>query len=447
MQKLMLSVLALFLSVTVVVAQTGEDAFKEAKKSFDKYELNQDAEALSEAVSMLETSMESDMVANDPKALIEAGDIYKAAINQYVNQRILDDSAKERSVDMPATKAAKAYLAAFEKADKSRYKKDALKGLSEIQGNLTNEGIYFIQDGKDDETYYNKSYTAFSTNLMVTDFLNENGGEVLLEDEAVEKDKYFGALAAVLGKDYDSAQPLFEELYANDYEDAGVYDGLFQIYSEKGMDDKASEVLAKGREKYPNESSLLFSEINYLLKQGRLDELTTKLEQAIKAEPDNMSLYATLAQVYEQLYRKSSEEGNEEKASEYFNKAEAEYNRGLEKDPNSAKMIYGLGAMIYNRAAGKSQQLVELGNDFSKEGQKKYEALKEEVDGEFAKALPFFKKAEMKDPSDVNTLIALKEMYARTDDYEISGEFKKRIEAIQGGGTVEKSYFEENGMD
>ena len=80
--------------------------------------------------------------------------------------------------------------------------------------------------------------------------------------------------------------------------------------------------------RYPDEASLLFSEINFLLKSGRLDELTGKLEQAIEKEPDNMSLYATLAQVYEQLYKTSTENGEMEKATAYFDKAAAEYRRG-----------------------------------------------------------------------------------------------------------------------
>lgn len=446
MHKIMLAMAVMLLSVTSLVAQTGEDALKKAKKSFDTYALNGDAEVLSEAISMVEVAMEDATVAADPKALIEAGDIYKEAITQYVNRRVLDANSTTRVVDMPAVKSAEAYMAAYEKAEKKGDKKSALKGLSELQGNLTNEGIYAIQDGSTDASLYGKSYTAFATNLKVTEFLRANGGEVLLDDDAITKDKYFGGLAAVLGKDFDSAQPLFEELYADNYDDAGIYDGLFRIYSEKGMKDKAGEILAAGRERYPEENSLLFNEINFLLAEGRLDELTGKLDEAIKAEPDNMSLYATLAQVYEQLYKSSTEAGDMEKATEYFNKAEAEYNRGLAKDPTSAKMIYGLGAMIYNRGAAMSQELVELGNDFSKEGQKKYEELKTTVDAEFAKALPFFQKAEMADPNDVNTLIALKEMYARQDEYEVSTEFKNRIETIQKGEKVSNSYFKENGM-
>ena len=331
---------------------------KKAGKAFDTYKLNGDREAINEAATLLETAMADPTVTSDPKALVEAGDIYKEAIVQYVNARILDENNTERMIPMAAVKSAEAYMKAYNATDKKKYRKAALKGLEELQGNLTNEGIYAIQDGSTDPALYGQSYASFKTNLDVTDFLRDNGGETTMTDETADQDKYYGALAATLSGNTDAAQPWFEELYADGYEDAGVYDGLFKIYSDKGMNDKAEEVLMKGRELYPDEASLLFSEINYLLKSGRLDELTGKLEQAIEKEPDNMSLYATLAQVYEQLYKTANEGGDTDKAAEYFDQAAAEYKRGLEKDPSSAKMIYGLGAMIYNRAAAKSQDLV-----------------------------------------------------------------------------------------
>ncbi|OAV45428.1 hypothetical protein A3850_013415 [Lewinella sp. 4G2] len=438
--------LVALIAVSGLVAQTGEAAFKQARKSFDTYKLNSDKEALAEAVTLIATAMEDAEVAADPKALVEAGDIYKEAVIQYVNKRFIDANDKERMFEMPGVMSAKAYMKAYEMAEKKGDKKAALKGLSEIQGNLTNEGIYAIQDGATNPKLYEQSYTSFTTNLMVNDFLEKNGGEVLVTPESITQDKYFAALAATLSKQYENALPLYEELYAAKYDDAAIYDGLYKIYTDKGMKDKAEKVLVEGRERYPEESSLLFTEINYLLGEGRLDELTGKLETAINKEPENMSLYSTLASVYERLYNQANEAGKTDEAADYFAKAEAEYNRGLAKDPNSSRMIYGLGAMIYNKGALMSQDLETLGDDFSKEGQKKYDALKAKVDAEFAKALPFFQKAEMADPNDVNTLIALKEMYARQGEYEVSGEFKERIATIQGGGKVGGSYFKEKGM-
>lgn len=449
MRKLILSMFILLLSVTAVMAQTGEEALKDAKKAYDSFVLTNDNNKLTEAVDMLGKAMQDPTVAADPSALVEAGDIYSAAINAYVIARSINTTnpaATETLVESPAVKAAKAYVKAIENADPKKgkkYVKSSLKGLAALQANISNEGIYAIQDKK-----YEESMKAFQTSVMVHNFLKGKDAESAFDADMakLEDEKYYGGLAALLIENYDVAEPMFMELYESGYDDAAVYDGMFKIASAKGDQAAAGKYLNEGREKYPEETSLLFTEINYLLSEGRLDELTGKLDQAIAKEPDNTSLYATLGQVYEKLYTSSTEEGNEADAKKYFDLAKAKYEEGLTKDPEAARLIYSLGAMIYNRGAAMSQELVELGNDFSKEGQKKYEIMKTEVDEEFAKALPFFQKAEMTDPNDLNTLIALKEMYARNDEYEISGEFKTRIEKIQGGGTVEKSYFKEKGM-
>ena len=444
MRKLFFSMLVLLLSVTSVMAQSAEEALKSAKKAFDSYSLNQDAAKLTEAVDMINKVMDDATMQSDDKALVEAGDIYSAAINTYVIARSTGIGEATFLVESPAVKAAKAYIAAYEKADPKKGKKSrkaAIKGLEALQGNLSNEGIYAIQDKN-----FDKSLMAFQTSVMVDEFLKANDGTSALTAEQLMDEKYYGGLSAILLEDYETAEPMFVALYEAKYEDAAVYDGLYKIYDAKGDKDNAYKVLQEGRKAFPDENSLLFTEINYYLAENKLDQLTSKLDEAISKEPDNISLYATLGQVYERLYNSNKEEGNEAAAQEYYTKAQGKYEEGLAKDPDAARLIYALGAMIYNRGAAMSQQLVELDSDFSKEGQKKYAALKEKVDAEFNKALPYFQKAEMSDPSDLNTLIALKEMYARNSEYEVSGEFKARIEKIQAGEKIEKSYFKEKGM-
>ncbi len=444
MRKLFLSMLVLLLSVTTVMAQTGEEALKNAKKAFDSYSLNQDATKLTEAVDMIGKVMGDAEMKNNSKALVEAGGIYAAAANTYVIARSTGIGEATYLVPSPAVKAAKAYMAAFTNADPKKgkkFRKAALKGIQTLQGNLSNEGIYAIQDKN-----YKESLMAFQTSIMAHEFLGENGGESVVTPEALMDEKYYGGLSALLLNDFETAEPMFNDLYAAKYDDAAVYDGLYKIYDAKGEKEKAYEVLQEGRKAFPDENSLLFTEINYYLSENKLDQLTDKLNEAIDKEPENISLYATLGQVYEKLYTSSNEAGDDAAAKDYFMKAQEKYEQGLEKDPKAARLIYALGAMIYNRGAAMSQQLVELDSDFSKEGQKKYAALKEQVDAEFSKALPYFQKAEMSDPSDLNTLIALKEMYARNSEYEVSGEFKARIEKIQAGEKIEKSYFKEKGM-
>lgn len=64
--------------------------------------------------------------------------------------------------------------------------------------------------------------------------------------------------------------------------------------------------------------------------------------------------------------------------------------------------------------------------------QKKYNELKAEMDGYFTEALPYFEAAEKINANDMNTLIALKEIAARTNNFEQAEEYKKRMEALRG---------------
>jgi hypothetical protein len=60
---------------------------------------------------------------------------------------------------------------------------------------------------------------------------------------------------------------------------------------------------------------------------------------------------------------------------------------------------------------------------------------------QFDLALPFFQRCEKANANDTNTLIALKEIYAKKDELDLSNEFKARYEKVQGGGKNESSYF------
>ncbi|MEM9260172.1 MAG: hypothetical protein AAGA62_11035, partial [Bacteroidota bacterium] len=201
--------------------------------------------------------------------------------------------------------------------------------------------------------------------------------------------------------------------------------------------------LNDGRKLFPDDVSLLFAEINHFLRINKLDELIGKLKTAIEKEPDNLSLYTTMGNVYDQLFQRESNDGDGPEsnlATEYFDNALSYYNQALEKKPDHTDAKYSIGALYFNRAATYTNELQELADDFSKEGQRKYEALQDKVNGEFEAALPYFIEVEKVKPADVNTLIALKEIYARKSDYDTSTEFKTRLETVQGGGTVD-SYF------
>ena len=160
-----------------------------------------------------------------------------------------------------------------------------------------------------------------------------------------------------------------------------------------------------------------------------MESLISKLEKAAQLDPNNVSIYVTLGQIYDKLYQDNAAK-DPAKAEEDFNKAMSYYNQAVTRDPKSFDAIYSIGALWYNKAAAYSIELNELSNDYTPAGTKKYDAKKAQMDETFVKALPFFQQAEELNPKDVNTLIALKEIYARQDKFDLVETYKKKLEAL-----------------
>jgi TPR repeat protein len=119
-----------------------------------------------------------------------------------------------------------------------------------------------------------------------------------------------------------------------------------------------------------------------------------------------------------------------EGAEVHFKKAMSYYQQALEKDAKSFDAIYSIGALWYNKAAAYSIELNVFADDYTPAGTKKYEAKKAQMDETFSKALPFFLQAEVVNPKDANTLIALKEIYARQDKFDMVDIYKQKLAGI-----------------
>lgn len=240
----------------------------------------------------------------------------------------------------------------------------------------------------------------------------------------------------------EEAEKYYMRLYEKGDAPSAVYEGLYQIKSEKGEQEVAERILKEGRRKYPNDSGLLFAEINLSLKKGQLEELITGLKQAMEQEPNNISLYLTMGNVYDNLYQREVQAKKDAKAAEYFAEAKKYYEKALEIDPKSADAYYSLGALYYNKAAARTQELNALPqDDYSAATIKKYQQIQKEIMALFDESLPYFQKSEALNPNDINTLIALSEIYARKDDLEKASEFKKRLDVVRSGGKNPSSYF------
>ncbi len=437
MKKLIFSCLAML--VLVFAAQAQEDparAVKKAGNALKTFELDQTAnlDKLHEAVDMIAIATAADETSSDPGTWQTQGDIYNTITNQMVSVRQLNIGSIEAlpQVEAPAITAFNAYSKALELAEKKYQTKDALKGIRAVQTNLNNMGIYAYEEGQFAEAFAN-----FNGVLDAHTTLLNEGQESMLEDEtAVGDQQYIAGLAALNAN--------MVALYKVEAADALDPNSSLSEEDKTALLEKAYVNLSEGRQRFPDDVSILFAEINHFLRINQLDILITKLETAIQKEPDNISLYTTMGNVYDNLYQKETGEGNEEAANGYFNDALNFYNQALTKDAGFTDATYSIGALYFNKAANMTQQLSTLADDFSKEGQRKYEELQTQVNTVFETALPYFIDVEKQKPNDLNTLIALKEIYARKSDFDLSNEFKNRIETVQGGGSVE-SYFIANG--
>ncbi len=435
MRKLSLSFLLVFVAFATTFAQDAKKALKDATKALSTFNVggSTDEAKLKEAIEAIEIAIADPTNAALAESWTKRGEIYNAVVNQHLSAQFLNPEHKILDEDA-AFKAYESYKKALGLSVKKWESKAATKGLTESVSNLNSLGA-----SKYDAQDYLGAYQAFNAMLEVHDLLKQNGEKSTLDDpENYNNQLYITGLAAFYGGNTQDAGRLFTQLKEKGFEQAALYDVLYRL-NEESNPELAVKYLEEGRKKFPDETSLLFTEINYYLKAGKMDILEGKLKEAIAAEPTNAALYYTLARVYVDVSDDAKEKGDKATQEEYFQKALAQYEGALKVDPEFYEAMYGIGEMYYNRAAVISQQMQDLGT--SREDLKKYDALKITMEAEFDKALPYFQASEKANPNDPNTLIALSEIYARKNQFELVSEFKQRLENVRGGIKNENSYF------
>ena len=425
MKKLLIGFFAFVIAFGNLMAQDAKKDFKEGLKkleNFSKDPANNGAD-LTEAMGLIETGMSDSEISGNAKEVLKLGQAYNAVANAEMRIKLLDP-AYNLSFPEAGKMALEAFNMVMALGDKQ---KDALNGIMETQGLINNIAITYFQ-AQD----YANAFDNYKLTLDAHNVLSQNGKESMLDDATVMADqKFYTAATGYYGGKVDQAMPILEELYANKVSEALVYEALYN--AKKDSDPAmALQILEEGRTLLPDDAALLFAEINHYLTAGKLDQLISKLEVAKEKEPDNLSVVVTMGSVYDQLNQKEREAGNEDKAEEYFAKDKAAYEEVLAADPTNFDATYSVGALYYNKAASLTDEINALADDFSPAGTKKYQALKDKMDALFGEANPWFLKAEAINKDDLNTLIALKEIAARSNDFAKAEEYKTRIEALTG---------------
>lgn len=334
----------------------------------------------------------------DPKTGISAKTwYYRGLIYQDIEESL---DANVKAVDtLSLDKAIESYVKAIELDAKKQYSEDIKKRLPYLQNRYVNKGVdkykqknfqgaadYFLKSAAISEKVYNK----IDTNLI-----------------------FNAALASINAKNLVQQKELLSRLIDLKYPDAEVYRSLANVYFAEKDTAKGMDYLAQGRKNFPSNNTLMIDELNIYMARGQSKQMISKMEEAARADSTNKTLWFALGTTYDNMGKKKE--------------AEVAYKKALAIDEAYFDALYNLGAMHYNAGVEVYNKVKDL--PMSKE--KEYNAGKAKYVASFNKSLPYLEKALELQPTDVNTLLSLKEVYAKLDNFAKSTEMKKRIEALK----------------
>jgi tetratricopeptide (TPR) repeat protein len=178
-----------------------------------------------------------------------------------------------------------------------------------------------------------------------------------------------------------------------------IFKNLAQNYSDKGNNEKAMEIIAKGRSEFPKSYSLLIDEANIYYKAGDNIKFKERLEEAIRLNPTEPTLYYNVGVM-------NMDQKNIDEAIKNFEKA-------IELKPDYADAYNNIGAAIIEKAGPIIEEMNKSLSDF-----KKYDKLQAQQFDIYRKALPYYEKAYGLNPKSINivqTLMGLYENLEMTD--------------------------------
>lgn len=92
---------------------------------------------------------------------------------------------------------------------------------------------------------------------------------------------------------------------------ANIYVELAKLYQKNQQHAEAENTLKQGLVLFPEESLNFYSElINHFLQQNKINDVLTYTDQALKAHPDNPSLYFIKASIIEQKRKRKKKPKN-----------------------------------------------------------------------------------------------------------------------------------------
>jgi tetratricopeptide (TPR) repeat protein len=219
------------------------------------------------------------------------------------------------------------------------------------------------------------------------------------------------ALVAERAGMYDKAKLYYNKMIDGKQGAGNTYSSLLNVYLMMKDTTAGMDILKKGRSAYPNDINLLISETNFYLKTNNSKEALNNLNLAVAAKPTDANLLLVRGNIYDNLANPKDAAGKDmDKPKDYADKmalAEADYKKAIELKPNYFDALYNLGVLYNNKGVMINKQADKITDNA------KYKIEGDKATAEFNKAMPVLEKALEVNPTDRNSMVALKQIYSR----------------------------------
>jgi len=304
-------------------------------------------------------------------------------------------------------------------------------GIKTLMPLLMYEGLFAY-----DAAQYEDAYQMGLAGDEAFEGLIAAGLENSFDDGEVRKSLVFvGGAGALQTARFDEAYRLLKKAYDLGYKTASEYE-LYITVSMIFAYDQGLLIWEEACETFPDlYYDFLLAKINGAALAGRVGEaMLSWLEEAIKLDPQNSSLYLFRGGCYESLFNiaYNTPDGMDE-AHKNFTAAVADYEKVLKMDPSNASAAYSAAAIRFNRVA--------MAGNINAQFPVPDEKYVKEFETYMMESLPYFMKAEKLNPNDVNVLSALQAIFEYRGEPKKAEDMKARLAVLDEGGKHEKPYF------
>jgi tetratricopeptide (TPR) repeat protein len=387
MKQVLLTV-GLCFAITVAFAQ------KAAVSGAEKIAKDQKGN-ISEARNLIKGAMTNPETKDDPKTWFVAGQVEDAQFNRESTKQILGQKPNEPIMYEALANTLPFLLKAYELDQLPNDKgKIAPKYVKNIKGIIAANHVYFLNGGGYylDERDYQKAYDFFEQYIQISNLPFFAGEKTAAKDENFNMVQFFAGAVATYMDNPELAIKALTRAKDTNYRQYDVYQNLTFVYEQAKDSVNLEKTLEEGMRLFSDSSFFILNLINNYIYSERNDKAIDLLTTAIAKNPANPQLYSAMGNVYESGYKDND-------------KAEVNYKKFLELEPESPHANYFLGRVYYNAAIAVINEANAL-NDVQQ-----YNTEKEKAKALFQKARPFFEKAHQLDPKNSENMMALRGIY------------------------------------